>query len=94
MVSVDGLGWLDGQAAPLRPLASLRLHARKRGMGRASIEAVKLGLRRAVGHLVDKNVAITNWVAKRQPLPNQVVIYNPFPLGRFKRATRATASVS
>ena len=25
-------------------------------------------------------------VAKRQPLPNQIVIYNPFPLGRFKDA--------
>ncbi|HEY2731276.1 MAG TPA: glycosyltransferase family 4 protein [Polyangia bacterium] len=85
MVSVDGLGWLDGEPAPLEPLASLRLHARKRGLRTGALEAVKLGLRRGIGRLVDKNVAITKWVAKRQPLPNQVVIYNPFPLGRFKR---------
>ena len=89
MVSVDGLGWLDGQPAPMSPVASLRLHARTRGIRRAGVEAVKLGLRRAVGHLVDRNVAITNWVAMRQPLPNQVVIYNPFPLRRFKREIRA-----
>lgn len=94
MVSVDGLGWLDGKAAPLSPLASLRLHARKRGVRRAGIEAVKLGLRRAVGRLVDKNVAITNWVAMRQPLPNQIVIYNPFPLGRFKRDAGATPAAA
>jgi glycosyltransferase involved in cell wall biosynthesis len=84
MVSVDGLGWFEGRPAPLSPLASLGLHARRRGVKRAAIEGVKLGVRRAVGRLVDKNVAITNWVANRQPLPNQVVIYNPFPLSRFQ----------
>jgi glycosyltransferase involved in cell wall biosynthesis len=89
MVSVDGMGWVDDQPAPLTPLASLRLHARKRGLRRAGVEAVKLGVRRAVGHLVDRNVAITNWVARRQPLPNQVVLYNPFPLDRFKRVAPA-----
>jgi glycosyltransferase involved in cell wall biosynthesis len=93
MVSVDGLGWLDGEPAPLKPLASVLLHARKRGLGTGVIEAVKLGLRRAVGRLVDENVAITNWVARRQPLPNQIVIYNPFPLGRFKRETSTTPAV-
>jgi glycosyltransferase involved in cell wall biosynthesis len=85
MVCVDGLGWFDGEAAPLTPLDSLRFHARRRGLGRAGVEAVKLAVRRAVGRLVDKNVAITAWVARRQPLPNQVVIYNPFPLARFAR---------
>jgi glycosyltransferase involved in cell wall biosynthesis len=85
MVAVDGLGWLDGAPAPLTPIASIRWHARRRGLRRGGVEAIKLGLRRVAGHLVDKNVAITNWVAMRQPLPNQVVIYNPFPLSRFKR---------
>jgi glycosyltransferase involved in cell wall biosynthesis len=89
LASVDGLGWLDGAPAPLSPVASLLTHARKRGAYRAGIEAAKLGVRRAIGHLVDKNVAITGWVAMRQPLPRQVVIYNPFPLGRFKRERRA-----
>jgi glycosyltransferase involved in cell wall biosynthesis len=83
MVCVDGLGWVDGEAAPLTPLASLRFHARRRGLRRAGVEAVKLGVRRIAGRLVDKNVAITEWVARRQPLPKQVVIYNPFPLARF-----------
>lgn len=86
MVSVDGLGWVDGEPAPLTPIASLWFHARKRGLRRAGVEAVKLGVRRVVGRLVDKNVAITNWVARRQPLPRQVVIYNPFPLTLFRRA--------
>lgn len=86
LVAVDGLGWLDGEPAPLTPLASMLLHARKRGVRVGLTEGAKLGLRRAVGHLVDGNVAITNWVAKRQPLPRQVVIYNPFPLDRFKGA--------
>jgi glycosyltransferase involved in cell wall biosynthesis len=84
LVSVDGLGWLDGRPAPLRPLASLWLHARRRGFRTGAVEMLKLGLRRAVGRMVDKNVAITQWVAMRQPLPNQIVIYNPFPLARFK----------
>jgi glycosyltransferase involved in cell wall biosynthesis len=83
LVSVDGLGWLDDAPAPMRPLASLAAHARRRGAGTAAVEAVKLGLRNVVGRLVDRNVAITHWVAERQPLPRQVVVYNPFPLGRF-----------
>jgi glycosyltransferase involved in cell wall biosynthesis len=83
MVCVDGLGWVDGAPAPLTPLASLRFHARRHGLRRAGLEAVKLGVRRAAGRLVAKNVAITEWVARRQPLPRQVVIYNPFPLARF-----------
>ncbi|MDB4981773.1 MAG: hypothetical protein JWM82_2525 [Myxococcales bacterium] len=86
LVSVDGLGWVDGAPAPLSPLPSLRLHARRHGARRAAVEAAKLALRIAVGHLVDRNVAITHWVAGRQPLPRQVVIYNPFPLGRFAQA--------
>jgi glycosyltransferase involved in cell wall biosynthesis len=86
LVAVDGLGWFDGYAAPLTPLASLRFHARKRGLRTGVVEGAKLALRRAVGHLVDGNVAITGWVAHRQPLPRQTVIYNPFPLGRFKHS--------
>jgi glycosyltransferase involved in cell wall biosynthesis len=91
LVSVDGLGWLDGQPAPLTPLASTLVYARKRGIGVGLAEGAKLGLRRAMGHFVDGNVAITKWVAKRQPLPRQVVIYNPFPLDRFKRAVPSPA---
>jgi glycosyltransferase involved in cell wall biosynthesis len=88
MVSVDGMGWVDDAPAPLSPLPSILLHARRHGALRAAVEAAKLALRMAVGRLVDRNVAITHWVARRQPLPRQVVIYNPFPLARFAKALR------
>jgi glycosyltransferase involved in cell wall biosynthesis len=87
MVSVDGLGWMNGMPAPLTPLASVLFHARHRGPRVAVVEALKLGIRRAAGWSVDKNVAITRWVAHRQPLPRQVVIYNPFTLSAFKRSS-------
>ncbi len=87
MVSVDGLGWMDGGPAPLTPLASLRFHARKRGLRAAGLAAVKLGVRRVAGRSVDRNIAVSHWVANRQPLPRQVVIYNPFPLSTFKDTT-------
>jgi glycosyltransferase involved in cell wall biosynthesis len=91
LVAVDGLGWLDGRPAPLTPLASVWHHARARGLKAGVVEGVKLALRRAVGHLADGNVAITGWVAQRQPLPRQRIIYNPFPLERFKRREPAAA---
>jgi glycosyltransferase involved in cell wall biosynthesis len=91
MVSVDGLGWLDGRPAPLTPVASVLLHARKRGPRVAGVAAFKLALRRAAGKMVDRNVAVSHWVAQRQPLPRQVVIYNPFSLSAFKPPVAATA---
>jgi glycosyltransferase involved in cell wall biosynthesis len=81
---VDGLGWAYGGAAPMQPLASLRFHARARGVGFALKEALKLGLRRMVAQRVDMNLAGSRWVAERQPLPRQVVTYNPYPLARFR----------
>ena len=89
MISVDGLGWVDGKPAPLTPLASLFLHASKNGFRAACKGALKLGIRRAAGRAVDRNVAITHWVANRQPLPRQVVIYNPFSLSKFRNAAAA-----
>jgi len=86
LVSIDGLGWAEGEPAPLTPIASLRFHLPRLGIRRGTYEALKLGLRRAVGFAADRNVAITNWVAQRQPLPRQMVIYNPFSLARFKEA--------
>jgi glycosyltransferase involved in cell wall biosynthesis len=84
LVSVDGLGWADGKPAPLTPLASLRFHYPSLGLRASVKETLKLALRRAVGFSAAKNVAITRWVAQRQPLPRQVVIYNPFSLSRFR----------
>ena len=94
MVSVDGLGWMDGKPAPLAPLASLAFHARRSGLRAAGVAALKLGIRRAAGRVVDRNVAVSRWVANRQPLPRQVVIYNPFSLSAFEEGARATTTTS
>ena len=83
---VDGLGWVDGESAPIRPLASLRYHLTKRGLFFTLKEALKLAFRRYVAHHVDLNIAGTKWVAKRQPLKRQVVAYNPQPTHRFRAA--------
>ena len=84
---IDGLGWVDGQPAPMTPWASLRFHARQDGLLRGVLHGLKLLLRRAVArHVVDRHVAITQWMANAQPLPRQVQIYNPFPIDRFRGA--------
>jgi glycosyltransferase involved in cell wall biosynthesis len=80
---VDGLGWAYGKPAPMTPLASLRFHGREKGWGYALREAVKLGVRRFVARRVDLNLAGSRWVARRQPLTNQHIAYNPYPLARF-----------
>jgi glycosyltransferase involved in cell wall biosynthesis len=92
MVSVDGLGWMDGKPAPLHPLPSLLLHARRKGLRTATVAAIKLGIRRVAGLAVDRNVAVSRWVAMRQPLPRQVVIYNPFSLAGFTKAAAIARS--
>ena len=83
LISIDGLGWYEGHPSPLNPFQSYLFHWRHKGFVRASLEIAKLSLRMLVSHFVTYNVAITNWVAMRQPLPNQIVIYNPFPIDKF-----------
>ncbi len=80
---VDGLGWSEGKPTPMTPLASLKYYLKIRGAIYAAKEGVKLGLRRLVARQADLNIAESNWVAGRQPLPNQVVAYTPFNLKRF-----------
>lgn len=86
---VDGLGWVDGEPAPMTPLASLNYHFRKEGLIYFLKEAIKLMLRRYVADNVDLNIAATEWVAKRQKLKNQVVAYTPYPISQFKHAKKA-----
>ena len=86
---VDGLGWVDGEPAPLTPLRSIQFHYRRSGLKFAIVQGFKLYLRRFAGSFASANVAITKWVAMRQPLPNQVVIYNPFPLEQFYNISRS-----
>lgn len=87
---VDGLGWAYGKPAPMTPLASVRFHAREMGWRFGLRAAVKLGLRRLVARNVDLNLAGSEWVAQRQPLPHQHVTYNPYPLARFHAVRRDT----
>lgn len=88
LLSIDGLGWVDGEKAPLSPFGSFLFHNKKVGLIKAFIGLIKLKIRRIAGKLVAANVAITKWVNNRQPLPRQVVIYNPFPLEFFKSANK------
>jgi glycosyltransferase involved in cell wall biosynthesis len=84
---VDGLGWVDGEEAPLSPKASIAFHYKKSGLFYAAVSAFKLYLRRfACRHIVAMNVAVTDWVAMRQPFEKQIRIYNPFPIYRFSNS--------
>jgi glycosyltransferase involved in cell wall biosynthesis len=90
---IDGLGWVDGEAAPLTPWASLVFHARRDDALCGFVGWLKLLVRRAVArHLVKRHVAITHWMDKAQPLPRQVQIYNPFPIDRFRHAAPVSAA--
>jgi glycosyltransferase involved in cell wall biosynthesis len=80
---IDGLGWDVTGPTPLTPLASACHHARHCGFLYALRALVLLGVRRWVAHHLAFNAAATHWIAMRQPLPRQVVLYTPYPLGRF-----------
>lgn len=84
---VDGLGWVDGEAAPMTPIPSLIYHFQKKGLIHVIQEFIKLAIRRYIADQVDLNIAATEWVAKRQPLKNQIVSYTPYPLNQFKLST-------
>ncbi len=82
---VDGLGWVDGVPTPMTPGASLKYYLQSKGWLYFLKEAFKLTLRRYIAKRVDLNIACTNWVAQRQPLPNQIVAYTPYPLRKFQQ---------
>ncbi len=83
---VDGAGWIDGEPAPMTPWASLAFYLQRRGPLYALKEAIKLAFRRFVAYHVDLNIAATQWVARRQPLPRQVQAYTPYALAPFRHA--------
>jgi glycosyltransferase involved in cell wall biosynthesis len=81
---VDGLGWVDGERSPLTPRESIAFHYQRSGLLYAAKAAFKLYVRRfACRHIVDMNVAVSDWVAMRQPFKRQIRIHNPFPIYRF-----------
>ena len=84
LMCIDGLGWVDGQPSPLSPLPSIWFHLKRKGLYYAAKAGAKLYLRRLVANIVDLNIAATRWVAKRQPLRNQVVLHTPYALSKFR----------
>ena len=88
--AIDGLGWVDGEQAPLHPLASVNYHFKRFGLKWAIKQSLKLYLKRFASLFISKHVAITHWVAKRQVFASQVVIYNPFPIDRFSSIVEST----
>lgn len=85
---VDGLGWQGHEATPMEPWASVKYYLKKEGWIFAIKATLKLFYRRFIAFNYALNVAATHWVAHRQPLPNQLVAYTPYPLGRFSRLVR------
>ncbi|MEO6520467.1 MAG: glycosyltransferase family 4 protein [Mucilaginibacter sp.] len=81
---IDGLGWVEGEKAPLKPFASFLYHTRLKGVRWGVTQGLKLSIKRLFAKcFVKKNVAITKWVQDIEPLPRQIQIYNPFPLDQF-----------
>ena len=84
VAAIDGAGWYDGKIAPLRPLPSFAFHLKHGQLGNtlrgiAKVTALRLFAKR----FVTVNVAISDWMMRRHPLPNQVRIHNPFPISKF-----------
>ncbi|HEY9850407.1 MAG TPA: glycosyltransferase family 4 protein [Leptolyngbyaceae cyanobacterium] len=84
ILCIDGLGWVDGEPAPMSPIKSLKYHFKKNGLKFVLKESVKLAVRRYVANNVDLNIACSNWVAKRLQCKKQVVAYTPYSLSKFK----------
>ena len=92
--AVDGAGFIYGEVAPLTPWASIVYHAGKRqSLRRVLRDGPKMLLTRLFAkYLVTANVAISDWMAYRQPLPRQLRIHNPFPIHRFAKARKTDAA--
>ncbi|MEO0731848.1 MAG: glycosyltransferase family 4 protein [Bacteroidota bacterium] len=84
---IDGAGWYGGEPAPLSHWASFGWHLRK-GYWRQALRGIPktLLLRFFAHHFVSANVAISDWMRERHPLPNQIRIHNPFPIHKFVAA--------
>jgi glycosyltransferase involved in cell wall biosynthesis len=80
---IDGAGWAEGQAAPMTPWASTCHHMKLYGISKGLQAGAKLYLRRLIAKFVSANIASSEHLNERQPLPNQVVIYNPIDVSAF-----------
>ncbi len=88
---IDGAGWFKGQDAPLRPWSSFMHHLKHNTLTGALRGGLKVAaLRSFAKYSVTKNVAISDWMKRRHPLPHQVRIHNPFPIVKFVGAINTT----
>jgi glycogen synthase len=83
---IDGLGWFEGESAPMTPWKSIVYHFRRRGFIFASKGALIVFTKFFFAkYLVTRNVACTDWVLNRLPLKQKLRIYSPYPLKKFER---------
>ncbi len=84
---IDGLGWYEGERAPMTPWKSIVFHYKKNGLLFAIKGALKVFTKFFFAkHLVTSNVACTDWVLKRLPtLDNKLRIHSPYPLKKFEQ---------
>jgi glycosyltransferase involved in cell wall biosynthesis len=83
LLCIDAFGWYEDGPAPMSPWASICFYRKHKGLKFALEQGIKLYSRRWASKFIFKNVAVSEWVAKRQPLRNQVQIYAPFPVANF-----------
>jgi glycosyltransferase involved in cell wall biosynthesis len=83
LLSVDGLGWADGLPTPLAPSASLAYYKSRLNLLPWLRQCVLLHARRWLAGRIAANVAISQWMLQRQPLPRQQLIPNPVALPAY-----------
>ncbi len=90
---IDGLGWHNGGPAPMSPWKSFLFHWKNSSPAQALKGITKVMALRMVAHYyVSANIAISDWMKDRQPLPRQIRIHNPFPIDKFKKAFKKEES--
>jgi len=87
---IDGLGWVEGEAAPMRPWPSIAYHYKKYGFAHAFRGALVVFSKLFFAkYLVTRNVACTDWVLNRMPpLYKKQRIYSPYPIEKFKTPSK------
>ncbi|OCX54549.1 hypothetical protein BEL04_09950 [Mucilaginibacter sp. PPCGB 2223] len=84
---IDGLGWVEGEAAPMKPWPSIAYHYKKYGFARAFKGAIVVFTKLFFAkNFVTRNVACTDWVLNRMPeLYKKQRIYSPYPIEKFEK---------
>lgn len=84
---IDGLGWVEGEAAPMSPWPSIAYHYKKKGFVHAFKGAIRVFTKLFFAkYFVTRNVACTDWVLNRLPeLDKKMRIYSPYPIKRFEQ---------